>query len=423
MRVIVIGAGIGGLCLAQGLRKNGIDVVVFERQARTGDNLAGYGIHINFDGRKALRTCLSPSDWARFQHVSTTAGTHLYFRDTDLGLLAERDDAVLSGKPILDIERRGIGRLELREILLSGLDTEDAPLMRWNKVFTHYEQLENGRVRAYFDDGSSEDGDVLVGAEGSHSQVRQQYLPHLKRLDLGILAIAGRYILNKERIAELPMSLTNGSLNNIVPHGKGWMFVSAWQSRPGRRTEGNTEEDDHYVVWAYVVPKQETPSNIKDLSHAELRDLALAGTESWSPSLTKLVRDVDLSTISPIQLRSMPHLDAWQPSNITLVGDAIHNMTPMAGVGANTALRDADVLTSLLTEAAHGELSPVEAIAAYESRMREYANAAVSISRRNAESASSGQFLARQGFRFLLRLAQASGPVMRKTIGRTAVEG
>ena len=95
----------------------------------------------------------------------------------------------------------------------------------------------------------------------------------------------------------------------------------------------------------------------------------------------------------------------------------------MAGVGANTALRDARTLTEGLKDAVDGRPSLFDAIAKYESRMREYANAAVGLSRRNAESASSGAAFSRQGFRLLLRLAQASPPIMRATIGRSAVKG
>lgn len=326
MRAIIIGGGIGGLCLANGLRKAGIEVAVFERQTSSSENLTGYGIHINEDGKRALRNCLDSSAWERFEAASTAAGTHLYFRDTNLQLLAERDDAVLSGKPSFDIERRGIGRLELRDMLLSGLFSDQTPIVHWNKAFIHYEEVQNGRVRAHFADGTTEEGDVIVGADGGHSKVREQYLPDLKRVDLGIVAIAGRYVLDPNRERSLPMALTNGSLKNIVPNGKGWMFVSAWHSRNPAKANGECKQDEHYVVWAYVLPKYETPANVGKLSPLELRDLALAGVKNWSPSLATLVRDADLETIAPISLRSMAHLEPWQPSNITLIGDAIHSM-------------------------------------------------------------------------------------------------
>jgi 2-polyprenyl-6-methoxyphenol hydroxylase-like FAD-dependent oxidoreductase len=247
------------------------------------------------------------------------------FRDTAFRLLAERDDATLSGRSICEAERRGIGRLELREILLDGL--KDASVIQWGKAFSHYERLDNGRVRAYFADGTTANGDVLVGADGSRSKVREQCLPHIQREDLGIVAVAGRYILDKQRIRELPVGLTNGSLNNIVPDGKGWMFCSSWNSKP----TNDTTEPDRYVVWAYVIPKEDTPANIKHLTPGALRDIAMAGTVGWSPSLTTLVRDADLSTVAPVPLKCMPDLQYWAPSNVTLLGDAIHNMPPTGG--------------------------------------------------------------------------------------------
>ena len=344
------------------------------------------------------------------------------FRDTEFRLLAERDDAILSGRSVPDVERRGIGRLELRDILLGGLTSSEAPVVRWGKAYSHHEQLNNGRVRAYFADGTSEDGDVIVGADGSHSKVREQYLPDIKRVDLGVMAIAGRYVLDKQRVRELPRGLTDGSLNNIVPHGKGWMFVSAWHSRPPADSTDEENESEHDVVWAYVVPKQDTPANVKSLSAVELRDIALAGTTGWSPSLTTLMQGSSPATIAPVPLCCMPHLEEWEPSNITLLGDSIHNMTPMAGIGANTALRDADVLTEVLLQAARDGTSIVEAVGKYESRMREYANAAVALSRQNSENASSGKWLPRQVFRIILKLAQASPPVMRATIGKAVVK-
>ena len=104
MRVLIVGGGVGGLCLANGLKKAGIDVVIFERQASPSESLAGHGIHVDANGRHALWNCLQPADWDRFNTISTAAGTQIFFRDTKLRLLAERNDAELSGKPVCDTE-------------------------------------------------------------------------------------------------------------------------------------------------------------------------------------------------------------------------------------------------------------------------------------------------------------------------------
>src|SRR2546426_3055578 len=56
--VLIIGGGIGGLCLAQGLRKSGISVAVYERDKSVHFRYQGYVIHINADGSRALHDCL-----------------------------------------------------------------------------------------------------------------------------------------------------------------------------------------------------------------------------------------------------------------------------------------------------------------------------------------------------------------------------
>jgi 2-polyprenyl-6-methoxyphenol hydroxylase-like FAD-dependent oxidoreductase len=72
---------------------------------------------------------------------------------------------------------------------------------------------------------------------------------------------------------------------------------------------------------------------------------------------------------------------------VTLVGDAIHSMTPYRGIGANIALKDAALLCSKLVEASRGDKSLLEAIAEYEAAMRQYAFRAVEASLKSMEHA------------------------------------
>ena len=64
--VMIIGGGIGGLCLAQGLHRVGIGVTVYERTGARTDWLQGYRIHINPHGSRALHDSLPPAVWQRF---------------------------------------------------------------------------------------------------------------------------------------------------------------------------------------------------------------------------------------------------------------------------------------------------------------------------------------------------------------------
>ncbi len=83
---------------------------------------------------------------------------------------------------------------------------------------------------------------------------------------------------------------------------------------------------------------------------------------------------------------------------VTLLGDAIHNMTPMGGIGANTALRDADLLRRTLTAVRDGA-TQIPAVHDYEQQMLNYGFAAVKLSLRNARGAASTNPLARAAFR------------------------
>ena len=316
----------------------------------------------------------------------------------------------------VDVERRGIGRIEFRDILLEGLDDSTAPVVRWNKKFTHYTLQPDDRVRVHFDDETSEDGDVLVGADGANSRVQQQLLPHIKRIDLGIQAIAGRCEMSPDLRRVLPSSLLDGSLNNIVPYGKGWMFISAWKLPLGRPKTSDAEIRQQ-IVWAYVVPQQESYSSFESSSLQEPKDFVLEEIRDWSVGLQDIVRNSDMSNISQIPLRTMPSLEAWNSTNVTLLGDSIHNMTPMAGVGANTALRDSELLAKLLVETCEEGGQVRDAIGCYEKEMRIYANEAVELSRRNAESASSGHGFHRLSFRLFLLVARSSPLVIRRMIG------
>jgi phytoene dehydrogenase-like protein len=67
LRVAVAGGGLGGLCLAQGLLKAGVDVTVYERDARLAGRRQGYRLHVDARAGLALEQCLPPESLALFQ--------------------------------------------------------------------------------------------------------------------------------------------------------------------------------------------------------------------------------------------------------------------------------------------------------------------------------------------------------------------
>jgi 2-polyprenyl-6-methoxyphenol hydroxylase-like FAD-dependent oxidoreductase len=412
MRVLIIGAGLGGLTLAHGLRRAGIDVEVFERSSSAGAQPASYGLHLDAEGLRALHGCLPAENWERFTAAAGPARDFVRFQDPQLRPLAmlDRETTAITGDPVT--RRRGIRRDALRDALLHGLDgsQDTTGVVHWDKTFTRYEPLPDDSVRVWFADGTHTDGDLLVGADGSNSRVRHQRLPDLERLDLGIVNIAGSLPLAPELASLLPATLTDGSVNNVVPAGPGWMFLATWRT-PDTPTPAPTTGTQ--IVWAWAALRSSYPNGVEQLPGHELRQLVADRIRGWASVLQRVVADTDPATIAAVPLRSMPPLPNWSSTTVTLLGDAIHNMTPMGGVGANTALRDAEALrAALITEAARPHLIS-GAVADYEQRMRTYANDALALSTRNAHSAASEARLPRFIFRTLLRLAEAFPPVKR----------
>src|SRR3954447_24531131 len=88
-RVLIIGAGTGGMCLAQGLQRAGIDVTVFERDRTRTDGLHSYRVGIDPDGSRALHACLPPDLYDTF--VATCGRAPRYFN-----MLTEQFDELLS---------------------------------------------------------------------------------------------------------------------------------------------------------------------------------------------------------------------------------------------------------------------------------------------------------------------------------------
>jgi 2-polyprenyl-6-methoxyphenol hydroxylase-like FAD-dependent oxidoreductase len=416
MRVIIIGAGLGGLTLAHGLRADGIDTAVYERSPRTGPQPPSYGIHVNAHGNRALHACLPTENWAAFDDSTVSAPDVVRFRGPSLRVLtdlAPGASAAESADPVL--HRRAVRRQALHRSLIMGLDDD----IEWDKTFERYAHQPDGRVRVEFADGSHTIGDLLVGADGSNSRVRRQYLPHLVRHELGILTIAGHLPLDHHAAQALPTDMIDGSVNNVVPPEPGWMFASTWPAS-GRPDSNATlpSSDEDFLVWAYAAARSAYPDDVESFSPERLQHLVTARVAGWDLRIADMVEASDPATVAPVALRSMSTLPAWQASNVTLLGDAIHNMTPMAGIGANTALRDADGLRRVLAEP--GPTTLTERVERYEQHMRGYANEALALSTRNANNAASDKRLPRMAFRTLLRVADAVAPVKRAVFPVTA---
>jgi 2-polyprenyl-6-methoxyphenol hydroxylase-like FAD-dependent oxidoreductase len=389
LSVMIIGAGTGGLCLAHGLRRAGINVQVYERDRTRVDGLQGYRVGINAHGLAALKASLPPELFATF--LATCARTPAYFN-----MLTERMSELLS-VGIGESEINGgksVSRMTLRQVLLTGL--EDC--VHFDKAFVEYEQRADGRVTARFADGTSATADLLVGADGARSKVRRQLLPHARLEDTGIVSIAAKVPMTDENRALLPPRVLDGITLITAPKGYGAIIhvmefnwdragvksgiggndAALLERWPGLLYD-NTRD---YLMWGVWGARRNVPADPMKLEAPARLALAMQMTDGWHPNLRALIRASELSTTFAVDVRTSVPVDPWPASNVTVLGDAIHLMTPGKGVGANTALRDAQLLGSQLARVAHGDLSLVAAVGGYEAQMRRYGFDAVAESRK-----------------------------------------
>jgi 2-polyprenyl-6-methoxyphenol hydroxylase-like FAD-dependent oxidoreductase len=105
---------------------------------------------------------------------------------------------------------------------------------------------------------------------------------------------------------------------------------------------------------------------------ARLRDAMPRAIEGWHPAARALVAGVDLDSVFVIPFGFLEPAPPWEPSRVTLIGDAAHAMLPTLGLGANLALRDAARLLDQLSAAARGQRDLVAGIGAFEKEMRDY---------------------------------------------------
>jgi 2-polyprenyl-6-methoxyphenol hydroxylase-like FAD-dependent oxidoreductase len=397
LHVIVIGGGIGGLALAQGLKKSGVSVAVYERDRTRTDRVQGYRVHINPAGSLALYECLPAPLFEAFTRTCGKRSGGIRFLTERMNVLLSIDlaDALELLREEGIAQHRSVSRITLRQVLLSGLDN----VVQFGKTFTHYEETLSGKIIAYFDDGTTAEGDVLVAADGGGSRVRRQFLPDAERIDTGVVGIAGKVFLDDTSRRRLAPELLQG-LNLVSAKGGLALFVALQEL--GSETIGEIGGNDEaagssahfdntksYLMWALGAQRATfgLKGDVDTFEGASLRAIALRAMDGWDERLKSLVRLAHADTINAIVIRTSVRVAPWSTRHITLLGDAIHAMTPYRGIGANVALKDAVRLCRALTAADRGERPLLDAMHDYETEMLDYGFRAVRGSLRAMEQA------------------------------------
>lgn len=369
--VLIAGAGLASLLLAQSLRLSGIPFRIFERDASFVFRAQGYRLRLSSEGLDAIESVLDAETFQRFwDKCGITGGVGFTELNAVTGevnqaravpaiqnVLASRDGKVV-----------GIARGDMRRIFATGCEEH----IEWNREVTGYEVTADG-VRAIFTDGTkSVEGSLLVGGEGIRSRVAQQLSGgRLKVYDTGARGIHG----------QAPTSAFKGLGEGV------WMLRD--DSRPAGAVSIITnvrakDMDDETIQFGWTMAGQpgviRPPNEDYTIVGKQAADVAKALTKDWHPRFRPLLEQMNEAEAAfwKITCSRPSGVPEWpNEPRVTLIGDAVHSMTPAAGLGANTAVRDSALLGRLLREA--GGWKP-GVTAAYEKEMRVYGSEAVRLS-------------------------------------------
>jgi 2-polyprenyl-6-methoxyphenol hydroxylase-like FAD-dependent oxidoreductase len=342
MKAIVVGSGIGGLSAAIALRKVGVEAVVFERARELREIGAGLSLMANATG------ALNGMGLAgALRGMGQTIGV--------AEIRAWRGD-LLSRVPAWRITEKvgarsaAVHRADLQAALVRELGDEN---VRLGASCVGFDQ-ESGGVRAFFADGTEERADLLVGADGLRSTIRQSLLGD------GSPRYAG-YTAWRAVVSPREGLVPAGEAVEVW--GRGVRFIRAGIGR-GR------------VYWAAT---KNAPEGERNASGQAAKEEVLGLCSGWLDPVEALVSATDGDEIlrTDIYDRDPPE-KRWGEGRVTLLGDAAHPMTPDMGQGACQAIEDAVALAECLKERQDVE----NALALYEARRLRRTAAIVRGSRR-----------------------------------------
>jgi salicylate hydroxylase len=377
LHVLIAGGGLSGLSLAQGLTSEGVSCAVYERD----DDLrrrTGYRITMNGDGGNALARCL-PADLYEL-YLQSSRNTPPRRMSVVINDQCEEMTTAPHLGPPNDGERphTAIDRLTLRQILSARLEHiihTDSPAVGWER--------RGDKVVLGLKDGSEVEGDVLIGADGVNSAIRPELLPEAEVIDTGVrgLGLFARTPLTPEIHNALPPILLDGFViaadRSGVTLAMGAMDPREAPEVAAARLAPDVRMDPvaPYMMLSGGVRPGTTipaPGEWGPGTAAEVHAAMVDAVADWHPALRGLVERIELSTLFSTHFKRLDPTPAWESSEVTVMGDAIHAMLPTFGMGGNTSLRDASLLTDGLAAANRGERSVVDAIADYEEQMRDY---------------------------------------------------
>jgi len=352
-KVVIVGAGIGGLTAATALRTKGIDVEIYEAEAQ--QRSTGTAVGLASNATKVLRALgidLASGDRGRALECFElrTAGGKLIRSLPVPAIIAELGD------PVVSIHRNDL----MRTLQASAGDLS----VRYGAKVINLEIGDAG-VRITCADGRMTHADLLIGADGIWSIVRTKLAGELPPTEYGYVCW----------LATTPFShprMVRGYCGHYWGRGQRFGLIDIGG---GKAYWWGTKNMPAAQAHEWCGGKWEI----------------LAAFDGWAPEVTAVIGRTPAHEIVSVPAQDRPFLDRWGRGPISLMGDAAHPMLTSIGQGASSAIEDGYVLAQALASVP----DPVVALRRYEDVRRGRTRKLVRTSRR------------------LSRLEQVENPVLR----------
>lgn len=328
------GAGLGGLAAAANLLEAGHDVTIYEQAPQLGE--VGAGIQMSANAMHVLKK-LGVAD--EIVNIGVKPGAYV-FRLYDTGEEIQRfalaqDHERMHGAPYVQIHRA-----DLHDILARKVYALKKDAIKLNHRATHFTEDDKGAT-LYFDNGEKATGDLLIGADGLKSVVRQQISGTIPATYTG--DAAWRLTVPVEN---LPKDIMEPVMSVFMGPGK---HVVMYYLRAGKLLN--------------FVGLVETPDVSEESWTAKFPwETLKADFVGWHDMIQTVIDRCDRDFCYRWSLHGRPHIAKWSTKRATILGDAAHPTLPYLAQGAVMAIEDGMVLTRALAKCSTIE----EAIPMYE---------------------------------------------------------
>ncbi|PKF79117.1 aromatic ring hydroxylase [Vibrio sp. vnigr-6D03] len=324
LKVIVIGGGIGGLSTAVTLEKVGCEVELYEQATEL--RTAGSGLSVMSNAAVALSTLGIDLKLGKFgapiRHFEIRSPNDKLIRNLPLPEISDENGA----------DSVCISRKALQQALLAQVDSTK---IRTNSKVVAVAENDSG-VTVKFSNGSSASGDILIGADGIHSYVREvlQGPQSVRPADYICWLAITRFKHPQITPGYVGHYWGAGKRIGLIDVGGGevyWWGTANMRNRDAKKWKGNATD-------------------------------ILAFYEGWPSIVSEIISSTSDDKIISVPAQDKDFSAAWGKGRITLLGDAAHPMLTSLGQGAGMAIEDAAVLAHTLRDCK----DPVAALRQYE---------------------------------------------------------